>query len=252
MNQTKYWDGFERHPFLERLSSELATRRFRSLGFINDGTGSYEWSKPAFEGYDYRVMVMPEVAEKERISLTVGLSIESTRQAEVESQIGVLRCRENPVSRKSVSILYVSLQWLMMRWEPIAGAGTEVFARWKDVPSAHHETFVSDVLQFFDQQGILFFELVSTPQKLADVLQNLQGFPGRGTLPSGPLSSRPLEFAAVLLNDLGRPSDALGCLRRDMESASNKVADGVWHEQDLRIAECTHRRYTEWIGGVAH
>ena len=252
MDPREHWDGFQYHPLLTRLTEGLESQGFGPMGFFDDGTGSYEWSKPAFEGYDFRILVMPETAMKGRISLSVGLSIESSRQAQVEELIGLSRCSDTSQIRTCVSILYVSLPWLMARWEPVAGPGREVFSRWKELPSDDCENAVEDMLRFLRSHGSRFFELVSSPERLADILRKLPDFPGRGSLPSGPLSSSPLEFSAVLLNDLKRPNEALECLQRDMDVARQKVSDGVWYEDDLRVVECRHGLYKQWIGGPGH
>jgi len=235
--------------FIQQLGIGLQSSN-RGFVFKNSGEDDVcEWVRPAFEGYDFGIVVSEEPASKRKISFSVGLFVSSTRQADVENSIGIGTCYNPPRSTPStsVTILYVSLPWLMSRWKPVAGSASEVFLRWKNVDVTQIEFLVVDVLSQVDQYGAVFFDLLQTPLSLANTLKDLNKFPGREGVPSGPLSSNPLEYAAVLFGDLHQPDEAVSCLERDLESVASNVKNGTWHHDLLKVAECKHERYRNWI-----
>jgi hypothetical protein len=144
---TTYGRGSGIRALVETLSAGLPEHGFSHPAVGPDGI---EWSKVLFDGYFLSLHIWPEAVPRGDFGFSAGMTVESTRQAEVERVLDLLSCdaaqERAPQDQSRVCVLYVALEWLNGAWEPRRGTFLETMRRWKRVSNVGAKAAADEVL----------------------------------------------------------------------------------------------------------
>lgn len=253
----KFWDGYELHPFVEKFHFLLETMGF---DFDSEEDGRfYSWKKSAFPGYGFSVLVGANGSAHKRgeFGFNLILLVESERQMQIEKDLRISECHASDglssarPPERDVAVLNVSLAWLMARWNPRLENPGESYLRWQSLHTSDAEEIARDAISFLGKHGADFFEYVGDPLRLANVLLDIKGFPGReiGGVPgTAAVSFAPELYAAGILFDSGMLGDARNAVRRFADRHQEKFERDEIGEVEMEIAKCKAEKYMAWMG----
>lgn len=235
---------------LEKLLKELGY--CRHLDDIDDPEG-IDFSAPLYPGYERFISINFDGPESHRVlnGFDVDLQIRSSRQASVREELEVLNCFrspefDEPIPESKVTILGVSMVWLVAKWgEPEEKEMAPL--RWRRAWEYPYERLVDEVCSHVRTKGEKFFSYVNSPERLAEVLMDLEHFPGVTPGGAGPGSSSRWEFASVILRDLGRSDLALKAMNSGVELVRERARSGEIFPEALEFAECIFDCYRPWL-----
>lgn len=221
----KRWGGYA-PSVIDAISRHLLLEGFSGREFDKE-SGHFFLLRNATDDLVLQIDLSPFSAENNVVAFTSHIGIASLHVRHVINELRLWECGDTlgttpEVNRKPMSILGVGLEWL--KWN--ANPSTSPFF-WRVEPS-NTEQIAEQWALVWQEYGQAFVDQANTVEKLIWLLSNLESYPVRVKV-NGLRCTGRSNVLAILLHYVGRISEALQVLEKNMEEARAKKARGELH-----------------------
>jgi hypothetical protein len=244
------WAKLANHAFVLAIDAQVTGLGFE---FDRDDPGFLAWTRPMYSKARFFVRLLEQkCSRKGGLQFGVQLGVASSYLMEVENEVKSWECGAGHFSpdafpyREPIAAVMISLHWLLLNANP----PVKTRLSWDATPETA-EAGARQLRDDVEHYGLPFLRQVDTPDKLIDLLKNIENYPRKLREP-GPRSSDSGAYAALLLHQLGRSDEAI----EELEiSRRQRIADYTrslelppkLREANIIMYSCKIDRFRQYI-----